>query len=360
MEIKEKVSRIIEAYALRIRALGYPIISKALEVWKSRIMSEEVDFTNKDALFDEYLHLLADVELSKIPREDKNKLLQALWKCGSEIEDLLVREGFIKPPYLFIGKKPRRLRHIVSPWLLLGLFLSFLLIGMSFSAISNFSNHETIDVNETIEVNPVICEHEVYWRYNFQRALYCVFHGDTLKEISKIARSLKGENELQTCHNILSLTAQFPYDPTREFRNDVFIQTPMETLQMRTGICSDFALLTAALLLDDNISPVYLLHIEFKRDIPGGGHAAAAVNINGTYYVLDQYPPPRPLDEFLSDFDRLKEISKVTIYEVDENRNIKKVRILKAKEYRDSAIPYFMLFLAFGVVWKKKEDWIFI
>jgi len=71
-------------------------------------------------------------------------------------------------------------------------------------------------------------------------------------------------------------------------------QHPLSTLANRRGVCIDYAVLIATALLSVNISPVYILAFEHPS------HAAAAVAIGSTVFVLDQAPPPIELEDYFS------------------------------------------------------------
>nr|WP_240924233.1 transglutaminase-like domain-containing protein [Thermococcus sp. 21S7] len=94
---------------------------------------------------------------------------------------------------------------------------------------------------------------------------------------------------------------------------------------LHSGICGDYAFLTAALLLEANISPVYMLDIDYWNE--SIGHATVAIKVNGTYLVLDQHLPFIPLGNYYwySIHNMKKEIENATFYkvEVDENGEIK-------------------------------------
>lgn len=71
-------------------------------------------------------------------------------------------------------------------------------------------------------------------------------------------------------------------------------QHPLSTLANKRGMCIDYAVLIATALLSVNISPVYILTFEHPS------HAAAAVAIGSTVFVLDQAPPPIELEDYFS------------------------------------------------------------
>ena len=89
----------------------------------------------------------------------------------------------------------------------------------------------------------------------------------------------------------------------------------------KSGICGDYALLTAALLLEANVSPIYVLSIDYvDQEV---GHATVAVKLEKVYFVLDQHLPMIPLGNYywFSIWGGLGEISNVTFYRVALNEN---------------------------------------
>ncbi|CAD5243189.1 transglutaminase-like domain-containing protein [Thermococcus camini] len=85
---------------------------------------------------------------------------------------------------------------------------------------------------------------------------------------------------------------------------------------LRSGICTDYALLTAGLLLEANVSPVYVLSIDYWNQTIG--HATVAIEVNNTYFVLDQRLPPIPLGNYYwyLIYSGMGEIENVTVYRV--------------------------------------------
>ncbi|MDK2783072.1 MAG: hypothetical protein PWQ32_661 [Thermococcaceae archaeon] len=110
-----------------------------------------------------------------------------------------------------------------------------------------------------------------------------------------------------------------------EYQRELYInltklQAANDTAYLKSGICGDYAILTASLLLESNITPVYMLDISFKGEEVG--HAAVAVKINGEYFVVDQHIPPVHIGSYYWKWvDDGKEISNTTFYEIglDEN-----------------------------------------
>jgi len=101
------------------------------------------------------------------------------------------------------------------------------------------------------------------------------------------------------------------------YLNLTMLQAANDTaFALRSGICTDYAILTAALLLDANVSPVYVLSIDYWNQTIG--HATVAIKINGTYFVLDQELPIIPLGNYYwYSIERgMGEIENVTFYRI--------------------------------------------
>ncbi|ACS89803.1 MULTISPECIES: transglutaminase-like domain-containing protein [Thermococcus] len=99
------------------------------------------------------------------------------------------------------------------------------------------------------------------------------------------------------------------------------LQAANDTIYRKSGICGDYAILTAALLLESNISPVYMLDINYKdKEV---GHNTVAIKIDSEYFVLDQHLPMKPIGNYYWDSLRAEmgEIANVTFYiiKLDEN-----------------------------------------
>ena len=101
------------------------------------------------------------------------------------------------------------------------------------------------------------------------------------------------------------------------YLNLTMLQAANDTaFALRSGICTDYAILTAALLLDANVSPVYVLSIDYWNQTIG--HATVAIKINGTYFVLDQELPIIPLGNYYwYSIERgMGEIENMTFYRI--------------------------------------------
>lgn len=66
------------------------------------------------------------------------------------------------------------------------------------------------------------------------------------------------------------------------------VKPPIETIKDGKGICTDYTILTAAILLNNGFDEVYIVNV-FKDSFVG--HTAVGVSINNTILVIDQGPP---------------------------------------------------------------------
>jgi len=172
----------------------------------------------------------------------------------------------------------------------------------------------------------------ILWRYDFREALNCMLERSELDVVSGLALRLKGEDIEHSAWNILSWEGHWiSYDHQKAAlpnprivitgdRTEVVsganktIQTPYETIMRKKGICTDYAILTDALLLAMNYSPVYAMSMNLSN---GVGHAVALVKIRGWYFVLDQHLPPMDLGAYYRDWEsKGVRILNATLYEI--------------------------------------------
>ncbi len=87
------------------------------------------------------------------------------------------------------------------------------------------------------------------------------------------------------------------YDYAKALLSPVYykIYDPVSFAEAKKGICSDYAVFLVAALLSAGVEPVYILTFDTAR----GGHAVAAVEVNGTLLVLDQHLPVIEWDDYL-------------------------------------------------------------
>lgn len=172
------------------------------------------------------------------------------------------------------------------------------------------------------------------WRYVLERAIPCALSKRELAKIKPVAEQLKGDSLQQSAWNILEWEdehiqydrekASLPAPEIKMYSNGSFeivrgkdntIQTPYETIMKGKGVCTDYAILTAGLLLGMDYSPVYIFRMNFTgSDV---GHATAVIKIEGWYFVLDQHPPVMDLGAYYQYWkEKGKTISNATIYEI--------------------------------------------
>ncbi|MET1124901.1 MAG: transglutaminase-like domain-containing protein [Archaeoglobaceae archaeon] len=179
---------------------------------------------------------------------------------------------------------------------------------------------------------------ERLWRYDLRYALEVTLSAEEVAKVSKLAEELRGGDIIESAYNILRWEEEnIDYDEARAaepppeiviyYRGDVPVdvvvtgseqyRTPSEILSYRSGVCRDYAILTAALLLAMNYSPVYVFYVDFAgTDID---HVTAAVSIGGVYFILDQKPPIYTLRHYYDHWlEKGVKISRVEVYEVGE------------------------------------------
>jgi hypothetical protein len=110
---------------------------------------------------------------------------------------------------------------------------------------------------------------------------------EELSEVRPIAEKLKGADILESAWNVLFWEdGHINYDNSR---TDPLVQPIPEILKTGKGICGDYTLLTLALLLEMNYSPLYVLRISFNdSDV---GHLTAAILYRKKLLIVDQHPP---------------------------------------------------------------------
>jgi hypothetical protein len=135
------------------------------------------------------------------------------------------------------------------------------------------------------------------------------------------------------------------YNETKALVREREIQSPIETVNKRDGICTDYALLTASLLLNLDIEPVYLLDIKLYNDNKSGGHAAVAVKLNGDYFILDQHLPLMHIASYYyKKHYNCEEIQRIDFYEISrsgEKVNVREKESIYGYPLRDK-LPHVM------------------
>lgn len=166
------------------------------------------------------------------------------------------------------------------------------------------------------------------WRYDYECALDYLLNDTEVQKVASVAEKLKGEDCKDTAWKILEWEDEnLDYDFEKAnltppqivvrgkdveiYDSGRYIQTPSETILKGKGICTDYAFLTLA-LLKYNGCKGYLVNVTFENDEMG--HVAAAIFVNGTYFILDQHLPPfDPEGYFVKWLNDGKRIEKVEI-----------------------------------------------
>ncbi|ABR54593.1 conserved hypothetical protein [Methanococcus vannielii SB] len=219
--------------------------------------------------------------------------------------------------------------------------LTYFLV-ISFLAYSTFSfMHTSFDTADFLNIldksglYPVKYTSEKLPKYFFEDSIEVYLSKEELLKTKNISNALKGNSIEESIWNIIifeSENIEYDYEkallktPTITYWvngkievNDPYnntIQTPYETLLKKKGICMDYSLLTASILLNQNYSPIYILNFESKGN---PGHAATAVNLYGNYYVIDQHPPILELFSYI-DYKKNSEnyqIDNITFYRIE-------------------------------------------
>lgn len=184
-----------------------------------------------------------------------------------------------------------------------------------------------------------------YWRHDLDDALRCSLCPRELERISGLASQLKGDSVSESVWRILNWeknNIKYDYEKAEKPAEEVLIQTPLETISRGRGICSDYAILTAALLLEMNYSPVYVFKIWFEGEFVT--HVAAAIEINDEFFILDQSPPPLNLQDYYEcwsiyrgsvEAKRIAFAKIYSIYRVNDTINVIVSDYISAEEFNE-------------------------
>lgn len=199
-----------------------------------------------------------------------------------------------------------------------------------------------IKLNSEIKANKLkkICGK--IWRYSFICALEYALNNTNLENIKTFAIKLKGQSLCESVWNVLkwegknikynwskarlpATVVEYWGNRVKIIKKGIWYQTPAETIQKRSGICGDYAILTSALLLNLNITP-YPAIVNFTS----GSHATVLTKIDGWYFVLDQHLPPMDLGAYYREWKYYRNstfgsrtIKDIHIYEVIPGRRAK-------------------------------------
>jgi len=226
------------------------------------------------------------------------------------------------------------------------------------STLTSTSTTTTTTAIETTSLSGSTCPGT--WRYIFKEALKCGLSSNELTKISYLAIELKGQTVQESAWNILewlqnnieydNYKASLPAPIIQISENGTIIgvtggegteiQTPYETIKKGKGICTDYTILTLALLLEMDYSPVYAFEINFENS--STKHTTAAIKIDGEYFLLDQNLPPMDLGTYYNKWALYRKekllISNATVYEIQksgENLTIKIIGIMLAEDFKN-------------------------
>ncbi|MEM2727161.1 MAG: transglutaminase-like domain-containing protein [Archaeoglobaceae archaeon] len=162
------------------------------------------------------------------------------------------------------------------------------------------------------------------WRWDLECALNATLNDEEVAKVKDLSIELKGKDCIESSWNVLqwieenieydNLKAQLPTPSIMTRGKEVIVQnpdrmhqTPIETVEIKKGICGDYAILTTALLMNLNCK-AYLLRLEFDGE--EAGHLATAIFLD-QYYVLDQKLPPMDLGSYYKKW--LREGKRITV-----------------------------------------------
>jgi len=195
----------------------------------------------------------------------------------------------------------------------------------------------------------------IIWRYILKDAIPCMLSNEELSKIKPLAVQLKGKNIEDSIWNILNWEEEhitYDWQKARVIPHLVVysngtvrilsganstIQTPYETIKRGKGICTDYAILTAGLLLAMNYSSVYI----FEINTTGLGHATAAYKINGWFFMLDQHLPPMDLGSYYLHWNGT--IKNAAVYEIQKENSTVKVKLTGVLTGEDFMIQSYTL-----------------
>ncbi len=205
------------------------------------------------------------------------------------------------------------------------------------------SDSDSDGLNDSYEVRVINTNPVMNWRERCDaEAFKSGLCGAMLAPVKHLSIPLRGNTTSDTAWNVLKWVEEnIEYNKTKALipETEFQIQSPVETINKGDGICSDYALLTASLLLNLDIKPVYILEIRLYMDNESGGHAAVAVKLDGDYFILDQHLPVMQIASYYyTNLYNCEEIQRIDFYEVTlsgEKVNVSKKESLYGYQLRD-------------------------
>ncbi|AMM53876.1 transglutaminase-like domain-containing protein [Pyrococcus kukulkanii] len=167
---------------------------------------------------------------------------------------------------------------------------------------------------------------------NLTLALTCYIPQDW-DLLANLSAKFKNESLEWTIWNILKWEEEnLRYD---DFKNSSIILRPSEFLKIRKGVCTDYTVLTAGILLALNVTPIYVLVIHFSETPTL--HSAVAVEIGDYTFILDQKLPPHDLGSYWESFAyNGKVITFAEVYMLNTPGNVSYMGIWGVDRFREN------------------------
>ncbi len=116
----------------------------------------------------------------------------------------------------------------------------------------------------------------------------CYYTSNVLWQVSKLVYGSSAPSSVSSAvwTALAWVGAHISYDYSRASPGVVGTLSPLETIERGKGVCRDYAVLLAAILLSARVMPAAIL------EFPSIMHAAAGAYVNGSLVILDQHLPP--------------------------------------------------------------------
>ncbi len=142
------------------------------------------------------------------------------------------------------------------------------------------------------------------------------YNTTTLEIIRKEVLGGKLLSNEETLRRVLSwLEKNTEYDYEKAEATSFSVLTPLQFLKVRKGVCSDYAVFTAAALLAGGFKEVFIVIINTSV----GWHATAGVVLNEMFLVADQRLPPIEWGDYIEYW--FKPVGEVQVLKIRMDRN---------------------------------------
>jgi len=178
------------------------------------------------------------------------------------------------------------------------------------------------------------------WRGSFdEEALIAGLSRYYREKVKELASHFSSKSLEDVVWGVLAwIDENISYDESKAELEKPLISDPYETHLKGRGICTDYTLLTAALLLEAGLREVYVLDMSLEElDVD---HTAVAVEIGGELYVLDQKLPPLLLANYVKCLQIVKgvHLSGITTYKVSLSNGEVSVTVVVTPKSRNPPI----------------------